>query len=479
MVFKVALYILVYGLCLALFALVRSRKVRIAALLAASYLLYVSWSWWFALVLLASTALNFLLGRRLREKQEGAVLALGVLLNLLVLGTFKYLPGLLGALSWQPVLGLAHWAMPLGISFWTFQALSYLFDQYREEDLDPSFFEFAAYMAFFPVVISGPVCRMPEMLPQLRSEQCLQWAEFVEGARRALVGVLMLQVARLLGNGAMGGEGLDWGFDQATQWGGSDVWVLAVGYGLQLYFNFAGFTAIVVGASKSLGFAVPENFAQPFRSTTPSIFWTRWHMSLSFWIRDYVFLPAAMMRRDAWWRNFALVGSMVLFGLWHKGTLLFALWGLFHGILLLGHRLGQQLMRKLRADTSAPIWEPLSWLATMALVNLGWVLFRAGSPLQARQMFLAVITPSSYPTQFLSGSLYLAVLAVIAGCVATMLLQRALDDAAEAEARGLFVALAKHRDFWLPALYVVVVCVITVMASGLGGNTAALMYSGF
>ncbi len=209
--------------------------------------------------------------------------------------------------------------------------MSYLFDLYRGEELDPTFVEFALYMVFFPIAISGPICRLPDMLPQFRSEQRIDWNAFGRGLARVATGVLMMQLARLLGQGILSGDGLTSGFDRATQWSGLDVWCLAFGYGLQLFFDFAGYSHIAIGAAMALGFTLPENFARPFQSTTPSVFWTRWHMSLSFWIRDYVFLPLAMIRPEYWWRTLLLVVSMVLFGLWHKATLLFLLWGLYQG----------------------------------------------------------------------------------------------------------------------------------------------------
>jgi len=139
---------------------------------------------------------------------------------------------------------------------------------------------------------------------------------------------------------------------------------------MQLFLDFAGYSHIAIGAARALGFTVPENFARPFQSTNPSIFWTRWHMSLSFWIRDYVFLPLAVVRREMWWRNFALVVSMILFGLWHKATVLFVLWGCYHGVLLVLHRQIQQLQRKFDWTPPSALWTPISWLVTIALVSL-------------------------------------------------------------------------------------------------------------
>jgi D-alanyl-lipoteichoic acid acyltransferase DltB (MBOAT superfamily) len=242
--------------------------------------------------------LNFFVGEWLRRKFSGAILGLGIFLNLSLLASFKYLPEASVHIPVASLQRFSHVALPLGISFWTFQAMSYLFDVYREEELDPSFFEFALYMAFFPVTISGPICRMPEMLPQFRSQELTQRSEIARGLSRIATGVFMMQLAKLLGQGIFGGDGITSGFDHATRWSGADAWCLAFGYGLKLFLDFAGYSHIAIGAGQAMGFTIPENFARPFESTNPSVFWTRWHMSLSFWIRDYVFLPLAMMRRE-------------------------------------------------------------------------------------------------------------------------------------------------------------------------------------
>jgi len=368
---RAILYGLTFLLCVAIFAKLRSRKARQAVLLIASYALYISWGGWFVLLLFASTVGNFLLGKWLQRRSSGLVLAIGILLNLTLLSAFKYLPEAAVAMPFSSLQKFAHLALPLGISFWTFQTMSYLFDLYRGEELDPTFYEFALYMAFFPVVISGPICRLPDMLPQFREERTTTWDEIGAGFRRIATGVFMMQLARLLGQGILGGDGINSGFDGVVRWSGPDVWCLTFGFGLQLFFDFAGYTHIAIGAAKALGLSLPENFALPFHSTTPSIFWTRWHMSLSFWIRDYVFLPLAVWRRGVWWRNLALVISMVAFGLWHKASLLFLLWGSYHGVLLVLHRQVQELQRRFSWEPPAKLWTPLSWIATIALISLG------------------------------------------------------------------------------------------------------------
>ncbi len=405
----------------------RSRTARQIFLLAVSYALYLAWGPWFLLVLLASTAINFAFGRRMQRKPSAGILWTGLLFNLLLLALFKYLPAATASIPLYSLQKFSHIALPLGISFWTFQAMSYLFDLYRGDELDPSFIEFALYMAFFPVTISGPICRMPDMLPQFRSDAAPSRDDQARGLCRIATGLLMMQVAQLLGKGLLAGQGINAAFDQMRNWSGPDVWLLALGYGLQIFFDFAGYSHIAIGAARMLGFTVPENFALPFASTTPSIFWTRWHMSLSFWIRDYVFLPLAMLRRDEWWRKFGLLISMVLFGIWHKGTILFVLFGCYHGVLLMLHRQAQQVERRLGWQLSSKLWTVLSWALTMALVNLGWIFFRAGSLTQAVQMFSALLAPTGYAQHLLPSSLYVLVAVIGFSYAVTLIVLGVLD----------------------------------------------------
>lgn len=484
-------YVAAFLLCLTVFAKVRSRGIRQATLLTASYALYISWGLWFAAVLITSTTVNFLVGRSLRRNQTGATLFGGIVFNLALLGTFKYLPEASVQLPFSSLQPLAHLAMPLGISFWTFQAMSYLFDLYQGEDLDPTFPEFALYMVFFPVTISGPVCRLPEMLAQFRSEESLRGREVSRGFQRMAIGVLMMQVAKLLGQGILAGDSINSGFDRATQWSGPDAWCLAFGYGLQLFFDFAGYSHIAIGAAQALGLTIPENFGRPFASTTPSVFWTRWHMSLSFWIRDYIFFPLMQLRRDIWWRQLSLVIAMALFGLWHKATLLFLIWGCYHGMLLVAHRQIEALERKYDWNAPESVWNAASWVATMLLVNLGWIFFRAHTLQQAFEMLKAVISLSTYKLYFLSGSLYGLILAVAISYAIVIMIQDALDRhsvpnvelgtaTSNQPGQSRFTQLAfQWRWFWVTPIYLVALLFLLIITLSQGTSTAQLMYGNF
>ena len=378
-----------------------STKGRQLLLLAASYLFYVNWGLGFVAILIVSSLLHYACGWALRRKVTALRLWIGVALNLLPLAVFKYVPALLElgpAGSWPSELA-RHILMPVGMSFWTFQGLSYLFDIYFEEELDPSLLEFCLYMAFWPTVLSGPVCRLPSMLPQFRQLSPLSWDDLSAGSLRIIQGVMMkFVVAHILVSGWQPGAGIAAGFDQTQGgWGGVDVWLLGIGFGFLLFFDFAGYSHMVIGVARIFAIRLPENFDRPLLSTTPAIFWTRWHMSLSFWIRDYVYTPlAAAGRHYRWWPHVVLIISMTLFGLWHGATWPFIVYGVYHGVVLVMHRLGQQMKRQFSVRLPRYVGAFLSWGTTFVLVAVGFIFFRANDLTQAWTMLSAVFTPAAY-----------------------------------------------------------------------------------
>ena len=488
MLSRAILYVVAFLFCFAIFRKFRSQRIRQVVLLIASYGLYLSWEPWFFVVLLISTVTNYVVGQKLRRTRSALTLWTGILFNVALLSAFKYLPEVSIHIPFSSLQKFSHLALPLGISFWTFQAMSYLFDLYQGDELDTSFPEFALYLAFFPVTISGPICRMPDMLPQFRSENPLRWNDIARGFQRIATGILMMQLAKLLGQGILAGDGISSGFDRVTHWSGPDVWCLAFGYGLQLFFDFAGYSHIAVGAAQVLGITVPENFDRPFASSNPSIFWTRWHMSLSFWIRDYVFFPLMRLRRELWWRNLSLVIAMSLFGLWHKTTLLFLIWGVYHGVLLVLHRLIDGVQRKYDWIPPKILWTIVSWTTTITFVSLGWIFFRANSVLQAQQMLSAIVSPSGYRMHFLTASLYWLVLALAAGYAVVLSvidwLDRYTTEAADVNAptcshQGPFATLADWRWFWIPPIYALALLFVLIVTLSRGTSTAQLMYGNF
>jgi len=207
-------------------------------------------------------------------------------------------------------------------------------------------------------------------------------------------------------------------------------------------------------------------------------------MSLSFWIRDYVFFPLAPFRRELWWRNLALALSMVVFGLWHKATLLFLIWGSYQGALLVMHRQVQQLER--RKNWEPPkIWTPLSWTATAVLVSFGWIFFRANSTTQARQMLAAIATPASYSAHHLSTSLFVLIAMLAVGYSVVLLLSDAIDresitaKSPEPQSRSILAVVARWRWYWLPAVYGLALLFVLMITLTQQGGVGQMMYRSF
>jgi alginate O-acetyltransferase complex protein AlgI len=481
MFFKLLAYTLGCLASLSAVVFVRSIRVRQMLLLAGSYALYLLWGPWFLGVLLFSSICNYFLGVYLRRRATLGRLWLGIAFNLLLLGIFKYLPGFPDA---SPAFfhAFRQLILPLGISFWTFQALSYLFDVYREEELAPSLLEFCLYIAFWPTVISGPICRLGNMLPQFRSQKKPLWNDCGIGLRRVAIGFFMLAVAQLLADGLAPGQGINGGFDRTNlHWSALDVWLLAIGYGFQLFVDFAGYSHLVIGAARIFGFELAENFNRPYLSTSPSVFWTRWHMSLSFWVRDYVFLPLASLRRGLLWRNFALIMAMVLFGLWHRGSLLFILWGAYQGILLVLHRQWQQIERRTGITSDGLAIGILGWAYTFAAICLGWILFRANSRSEAWTMLSSVFSAKSYFYRVLPDSMYLLVETVMLGYFACLGVARFLDRLAVVTSRSpqypaIIGMIARDRWVWIAPLAVIVAVYVFVLAQPGQTITQPMLY---
>ncbi len=398
---------------------VRSRQ---TLLLLTSYLLYASWGTGFLALLLLSSIANSFFGRLVKSRPSVGRLWLGIAANVVLLGMFKYARELMPLLSHTRLAPtISYIVLPIGISFWTFQALSYLLDIYRGENLDPSFIEFSLYMAFWPTVLSGPICRLPSLLPQFRSTTNSTLRDAARGMDRICIGLFMVALGGLLANGIHLDQGVDHAFQiSPANFRGPDVWCLAFAYGFDLFFNFAGYSHIVIGAARLFGFELAENFNAPYISTTPSEFWTRWHMSLSFWIRDYLFLPLAMLNRSKFWRNCTLVISMLIFGLWHKGTALLALWGIYHGILLVLHRQWQELKRRMGWNFAGHVPNVISWFVTITSICLGWTLFRSNTLGRAFTMLRSVLTILTYSSITLPQSLYYLVLVLALGYLGTV-----------------------------------------------------------
>lgn len=455
-----------------------------------SLIFYFSWGQWLILVLLFSSVMNYILGEWLKRRITEMRLWTGILLNLVLLSTFKYLPLLsLVVPASSPLAALRRMIFPLGVSFWTFQALSYLLEIYREEELDPSLLEFCLFMSFWPTVLQGPVCRMSSMLPQFRQKWSVSQDDLKTGVRRVAIGILMSVLAGVMSGGLYPGSGVDAIFNRAgVGLSGIDVWTLIIGYGFQLYFSFCGFSHIVIGAARLFGIELQENFDRPYLSTTPSVFWRRWHMSLSFWIRDFLFLPITM-RPGVWWRNLWLVISMFIFGLWHKGSVLLMLWGTYHGVLLVLHRQWQDFRKRVGLKWSGSIPSGISWLLTFSAVCVGYIFFRCESLGQALAMLNAIVSLPTYAHLTLDRSFYVMTIAAAVGYFSLLWAQQLLDRFGEFAHKQeqtspswplrLLTAFADERWVWITPVVLVLALYLSVIFTPGQPETGPVMYALF
>ncbi len=384
-VFIAIVLLLYYG------ALNRSHdRARKWLLLIASYVFYGSWNPPFALLLAGSTVLDYFLGLRLAatESPSKRRLLLGVSLvaNLGVLGFFKYgdflreqvysLLGLVGVVEAIP----APWniVLPVGISFYTFQTLSYSIDVYRrEQEPTRSLLDFALFVSFFPQLVAGPIVRSKQFLPQLDGDRPVGVSETEEALVRIFAGLLKKVVlADTLG------EYVDQVFAFPRSYGAPNVLLGIYAYTYQIYFDFSGYSDIAIGLAALFGFRIPENFNRPYLSSNPREFWQRWHISLSTWLRDYLYVSLGGNRASALrtYRNLAL--TMLLGGLWHGASWNFVIWGAFHGVWLAVHRFWTTGRV---AATAKWLW--LRRILAFHMVCIGWVFFRAATFADAMMIF--------------------------------------------------------------------------------------------
>jgi D-alanyl-lipoteichoic acid acyltransferase DltB (MBOAT superfamily) len=378
MLFPTVEFAVFFPLVLALsWALMSRPRLWKPFIVAASYAFYASANWRFCLLLAGVTAGNQLAARLIHrtgdERRRSRILKAAVAGNLLTLGVFKYYgffvqsvrDGLDGVGLGMP-LPLLTIALPVGISFFVFQAISYVVDVRRREVEPSSLIDVAIYLSFFPHLVAGPIVRAKEFLPQLAAPR--DPGRVAVGSGLALIALGLIKKVVIADHLAR--SVVDPVFAVPEAYAAPDVLLGAYAYTAQIYCDFSGYTDMAIGLALLMGYVFPQNFRSPYRATGFRDFWRRWHMTLSRFLRDFVYIPLGGSRggRLLTYRNLML--TMVLGGLWHGAAWPFVLWGAFHGAgLIAEHALGGRLR--------LPGW--LRWLATFHLIVFGWILFRSES----------------------------------------------------------------------------------------------------
>jgi D-alanyl-lipoteichoic acid acyltransferase DltB (MBOAT superfamily) len=378
-------------------------------IVAASYLFYAAADWRFCLLIAVVTVGNqlaaVLVHRSAGQRRRRWITAAAVALDLAVLGAFKYyaffvtdINSVLGVVSLDLPLPLMSIALPIGVSFFTFQAISYVVDVQRRLIEPSSLFNVAIYLSFFPHLVAGPIVRAREFLPQLATPR--DPSNIALGAAVWLIALGLVKkvaIADYLARAVV-----DPVFAVPGGFAAPDAWLALYAYAAQIYCDFSGYTDMAIGLALLMGFVFPQNFDRPYRATSFQEFWRRWHMTLSRFLRDFVYIPLGGSRGNALFTSRNLMITMLLGGLWHGAAWTFVLWGGFHGAALSVERL-------LRGRVRAPVW--LRWVVVFHLVIGAWVLFRA-SDIGTAWKFLERLV-SSGPFTLWSAPAVLAVAAVM------------------------------------------------------------------
>ncbi len=386
MIFTTPEFVLFALLFFAAWAALRGRA-RQWLLLGASYYFYGCWSWKFLTLLVGSTFLDYYVGRALERTDDPTkrkrLITISLIGNLGALGFFKYFNffidsavTLIERMGFHADVHVLQIVLPVGISFYTFQTLSYALDVYRRQmKASHSLLDFALYVAFFPQLVAGPIERATHLLPQMvrlgREKLPVDWSGF------AIIALGVFKKVVIADNIA---PLVDMVYSDPDTAYAPAVWLATYAFAVQIYCDFSGYSDIAIGVSRLFGIELMQNFKAPYGADGPSDFWRRWHISLSTWLRDYLYIPLGGNRGGTWFIQRNLMLTMLLGGLWHGAAWNFVLWGFYQGLLLVLFR--PRWLDGVRERLEAPrITRPvvvfLRRLAFFHLVCFGWALFRA------------------------------------------------------------------------------------------------------
>ncbi|HTK75572.1 MAG TPA: MBOAT family O-acyltransferase [Gemmataceae bacterium] len=418
-------YLLFFALVFVAYWVLPWNRVRVWLLLAASFYFYASWNHWLACIVCATTFMDYLIARGMdgtaSERIRRFLLVASLFMNLGLLCYFKYvnfflesLQATLAAAGLSARFRLLDVILPIGISFYTFEAINYTIDVCRRKiRAERRLGHFMLFILFFPHLIAGPIVRAADFLPQVRRRKRWDWQRFHLGLQFILMGLFKkLVIADQLA------QFVDPVFADPGGYKSSAVWTAVIAYAAQIYCDFSGYTDLALGCAHLLGFHLTKNFEMPYIAANVSEFWRRWHMSLSSWLRDYLFIPLGGSRGSEWQTCRNLLLTMALGGLWHGASWHFVVWGVYHGLLLGVHR----AFRSWASERPALVTALSGLPGTAARVGLtfvavlcGWVWFRAQTVGMAMAILGRMFAPAvgkGSPLPWLSLWVLLAVMAV-------------------------------------------------------------------
>jgi alginate O-acetyltransferase complex protein AlgI len=399
-----------------IFSKLTSKTQRYVWMTIAGYAFYSFWNYKFCALMAFSTSVSYVAGLGLLRWKETRIrrlcLVLPVVTDLTLLGVFKYANFAMKSLAalakpLNPAISPPHWEviLPVGISFYTFHTITYIVDSYRGKIVPTrNFFEFSCYVSLFAQLVAGPIARFREVEPDLER---IDHPSFYDGLKTGFSFFTLGMIKKVLLADSIATV-IDPALADWPRLSTSGAWLCALGYTYQLYFDFSGYSDMAVGLGLMFGIRLPQNFNSPYKAMDPGDFWRRWHISLSTVLRDYLYIPLGGGRSGTWLTYRNLLVTMLLGGLWHGAGWTFVAWGGYHGLLLIGARIGRGALERV------PAW--LRRSATFLLVVVGWVMFRSNG----FDMAAGLIHKMFVWTQgeAMTGGLILLVLVLIAATLA-------------------------------------------------------------
>jgi alginate O-acetyltransferase complex protein AlgI len=356
----------------------RIRTLTLAVVLFANYFFYAKWDLYYLALIPAVSSCDYFIGLGLQASQNRIIRRLlvsaSIVMNLGLLAGFKYMPFFLQ--NWSNVTGRPapewHWTLPLTLSFYVFQALTYTIDVYRRDAKGTrSYLAHLTAVSFFPTILAGPITRVSALIDQFEKPKKLDPAD----GGRALFLIGMGLMKKLLIADFLGANLVNRVFDFPNLYSGTETLVAVYAYALQIYYDFSGYTDIALGSALLLGIKLPQNFNRPYAAENVADFWRRWHITLSNWLRDYLYfsLPGKRVKALSYFNLFL---TMTIGGLWHGAAWTFVIWGALHGLGLVVVRLWQT---KTGIAKATGVWRYVSIFATFQFVCFAWIFFRASS----------------------------------------------------------------------------------------------------
>ena len=394
------------------------------------------YSWWniaYLPLILISMLFNYVIGNSLNSKKEEnkksfskkSILIFGIVANLSLLGYFKYADFFIENFNIvaQTNINLFNLLLPLAISFFTFQQIAYLVDSYRQETKEYDFLNYALFVTFFPQLIAGPIVHHSEMMPQ-----CANKWNAVKKYRNIALGLFIFSIG-LFKKVVIADTFAVWataGFDTATTLNLFEAWATSLSYTFQLYFDFSGYTDMAIGIALLFNIKLPINFNSPYKARNIQDFWRRWHITLSRFLRDYVYIPLGGNKISSFRTYSNLLATFVIGGLWHGAGWTFVFWGFLHGMALVIHRAWSNLGFKM--------WTWLAWLITFSFVNITWVFFRAKEWDDAIRILSSMFSLDNVvialSLENISGDLF-TILWIIAGFILVLFFKNTVEKAKE------------------------------------------------